>query len=191
MADANPMHSLTSTLASQPMSQGSPEQQHAHPQHIPNPAELQNHQSVMQLGAPPPSQPPLDGANSNPEVPVKRKPGRPKGSGKKPVDPNAPPKVKRPVGRPRKDGLPAGSVGPRRPSRPRKRPPGSYASGAPGGPSGVFPYGVSIGLCFTYSLSPPYQPCGSRLRPVSCSQQSCPHTTFPSPSPSLTLEIAC
>ncbi|RPD60041.1 hypothetical protein L227DRAFT_575579 [Lentinus tigrinus ALCF2SS1-6] len=142
MADANPMHSLTSTLASQPMSQGSPEQQHAHPQHIPNPAELQNHPGMMQMGPPPPSQPPLDGANPNPEVPVKRKPGRPKGSGKKPVDPNAPPKIKRPVGRPRKDGLPAGSVGPRRPSRPRKRPPGSYASGSQGGPPGVFPYGT-------------------------------------------------
>ena len=140
MADANTMHSLTSTLASQPpMSQGSPEQPHAHTQHMPNPAELQNHQGIMQMGPSAPT-PALDGANPNPEVPVKRKPGRPKGSGKKPVDPNAPPKIKRPVGRPRKDGLPAGSVGPRRPSRPRKRPPGTYASGS----QGVFPYGVSL-----------------------------------------------
>jgi hypothetical protein len=67
----------------------------------------------------------------NPEVPVKRKPGRPKGSGKKPVPEDDPPKIKRPVGRPRKDGLPAGSVNaPRRPpGRPRKRPPGQFASG--------------------------------------------------------------
>lgn len=34
--------------------------------------------------------------------PAKRTPGRPKGSGKKEVDPNAPQKPKRPVGRPRK-----------------------------------------------------------------------------------------
>ncbi|KAI0707393.1 hypothetical protein C8Q76DRAFT_628872 [Earliella scabrosa] len=142
MADANSMHSLTSTLASQPMgSQGSPEQQHAHPppQHIPNPGDMQNHPGMpMPMGPPPPPQPGVDGAN--PEQPVKRKPGRPKGSGKKPVDPNAPPKIKRPVGRPRKDGLPAGSVGPRRPSRPRKRPPGSFASGSQPGAGGMFPY---------------------------------------------------
>ncbi|KAI3622341.1 hypothetical protein WG66_015875 [Moniliophthora roreri] len=55
------------------------------------------------------------------ETPAKRRPGRPKGSGKK--DPssttpqNGTPTGKRPVGRPRKDGLPAGSAGP---SRPRK-----------------------------------------------------------------------
>lgn len=45
---------------------------------------------------------------------LKRKRGRPKGSGKKPTDPDAPiisNGSKRPVGRPRKDGLPAGSVG--------------------------------------------------------------------------------
>jgi hypothetical protein len=55
-----------------------------------------------------------------PEVPPKRKPGRPKGSTKKHLSTAepAPPKVKRPVGRPRKDGFPAGSVGP-----PRSRPP--------------------------------------------------------------------
>ena len=47
----------------------------------------------------------------SPVTPVKRGPGRPKGSGvKKHVDPNAPVLPKRPVGRPRKDGLPAGSV---------------------------------------------------------------------------------
>jgi hypothetical protein len=55
-----------------------------------------------------------------PEVPPKRKPGRPKGSTKKHLNTTEapPPKVKRPVGRPRKDGYPAGSVGP-----PRARPP--------------------------------------------------------------------
>ncbi|PBK67705.1 hypothetical protein ARMSODRAFT_958712 [Armillaria solidipes] len=49
-------------------------------------------------------------------VQEKRRPGRPKGSGKKYPD-GAPPKIKRPVGRPRKDGFPAGSVNPPRPSR--------------------------------------------------------------------------
>jgi hypothetical protein len=49
--------------------------------------------------------------NVQPVTPVKRGPGRPKGSGvKKHIDPNAPIPPKRPVGRPRKDGLPAGSV---------------------------------------------------------------------------------
>ena len=153
MADANTMHGLTSSLTSQTMStQGSPEQQHAHiqpqhpqhPQHLSN-GDLQNHAGMQMAMAPPPppppQQPPVDGAN--PEQPVKRKPGRPKGSGKKPVDPNAPPKIKRPVGRPRKDGLPAGSVGPRRPSRPRKRPPGTFASGPQPSP-GAYSYGVSL-----------------------------------------------
>ncbi|TFK50211.1 hypothetical protein OE88DRAFT_1661841 [Heliocybe sulcata] len=73
-------------------------------------------------------------SNVNPDgTPIKRRPGRPKGSGKKPVDPNAPPKEKRPVGRPRKDGMPPGSVaGTRRPpGRPRKRPPGEFASTGP------------------------------------------------------------
>ncbi|KAL7279179.1 hypothetical protein ACG7TL_007019 [Trametes sanguinea] len=143
MADNNSMHgSLTSTLASQPMStQGPNDQQHSqHPQHIPNPGELQNHPGMsMNMG--PPAPPAPSGEGVNPEQPVKRRPGRPKGSGKKPVDPNAPPKIKRPVGRPRKDGLPAGSVGPRRPSRPRKRPPGEFASGSQVSPGG-FGYGT-------------------------------------------------
>ncbi|KAH9917530.1 hypothetical protein B0H21DRAFT_769539 [Amylocystis lapponica] len=64
--------------------------------------------SGMSNPAPPP---PLVVNPNGADVPVKRKPGRPKGSGKKPIDPNAEPKIKRPVGRPRKDGLPAGSVG--------------------------------------------------------------------------------
>ncbi|KAJ2917396.1 hypothetical protein MD484_g2981, partial [Candolleomyces efflorescens] len=53
---------------------------------------------------------------------VKRRPGRPKGSTKKTLLGTASPspaKAKRPVGRPRKDGLPAGSVGP---SRKREKP---------------------------------------------------------------------
>lgn len=47
--------------------------------------------------------------------PLKRRPGRPKGSTKKNLlaGSSLPPKIKRPVGRPRKDGFPAGSVGPR------------------------------------------------------------------------------
>lgn len=54
-------------------------------------------------------------------APVKRKPGRPKGSTKKHLGAEAPvPKIKRPVGRPRKDGLPPGSVGPQRTPRPPK-----------------------------------------------------------------------
>ncbi len=51
--------------------------------------------------------------------PIKRRPGRPKGSTKKNLLAGEvlPPKIKRPVGRPRKDGLPAGSVGPSRVKR--------------------------------------------------------------------------
>ena len=61
---------------------------------------------------------------SDPSAPIKRRPGRPKGSGKKNLDLAPPvPKIKRPVGRPRKDGFPAGSVGPRRSARPRKSAP--------------------------------------------------------------------
>ena len=60
-------------------------------------------------------------------TPLKRRPGRPKGSGKKSVDLAPPaPKIKRPVGRPRKDGFPAGSVGPRRSARPRKSAPPKF-----------------------------------------------------------------
>lgn len=75
-------------------------------------------------------------APSNPaqngSAPVKRKPGRPKGSLKKPTAVGGehadPTKIKRPVGRPRKDGLPAGSVnvsgGGLKANRPRKSAPG-------------------------------------------------------------------
>lgn len=80
----------------------------------------QNNELMQQPGAAVPSNPS--------DVPVKRKPGRPKGSGKKQLDNNGEPKIKRPVGRPRKDGLPAGSVGPKKPGRPKKRGPGDFAA---------------------------------------------------------------
>ena len=54
---------------------------------------------------------------------AKRRPGRPKGSTKKNLlagTTTIPPKIKRPVGRPRKDGFPAGSVGPTRMKRERQ-----------------------------------------------------------------------
>ena len=59
MADASSMHSLTSTLSSQPMaSQPNGDQQHVqhpqHPQHITSPSELQNHGMPMPLGPPAP-----------------------------------------------------------------------------------------------------------------------------------------
>ena len=66
-------------------------------------------------------------------IPIKRRPGRPKGSGKKSLDlppSTTVPKIKRPVGRPRKDGFPAGSVGPRRSARPRKSAPAKLGSEA-------------------------------------------------------------
>lgn len=66
-------------------------------------------------------------------VPQKRKPGRPKGSTKKNTlgVESASPKIKRPVGRPRKDGFPAGSVSaprPRAPKQPRSQAPASHQS---------------------------------------------------------------
>lgn len=73
----------------------------------------------------------------NSDLPVKRKPGRPKGSGKKQLENNGEPKIKRPVGRPRKDGLPAGSVGPKKPGRPKKRGPGDFAAPQAGPVYGV------------------------------------------------------
>ncbi|KAL6307628.1 hypothetical protein BKA93DRAFT_823354 [Sparassis latifolia] len=139
----NTIHSLTSTLATQPLLLPDPSLQPGNTQgggdlaQIPHPA----HNPVAPQVLNPPVVVNPDG--TNPEQPVKRRPGRPKGSGKKPVDPNAEPKVKRPVGRPRKDGLPAGSVGPRRASRPRKRPPGTFASGGTAPPGG-YPYGPAF-----------------------------------------------
>ena len=72
-------------------------------------------------------------AKGNPPEPVKRRPGRPKGSSKKNLLGGPPPlpKIKRPVGRPRKDGLPAGSVGPERPRI--KRNTHAWAAHHPGG----------------------------------------------------------
>jgi hypothetical protein len=68
--------------------------------------------SSQQTGS---SNPAQNGAGDPGAIPAKRKPGRPKGSVKKPTAAGAgdapdPTKIKRPVGRPRKDGLPAGSV---------------------------------------------------------------------------------
>ncbi|KAI0046175.1 hypothetical protein FA95DRAFT_1573310 [Auriscalpium vulgare] len=116
---------------------------------------------------------PGESAVSAPPSPVKRGPGRPKGSGtKKPVDPNAPLTPKRPVGRPRKDGLPAGSVPRTSSSSTRKRKvaaPGSFAAtpvaddgagpsqpitqaDAPSYPASTIPYS------YTYSTpQPPWQ----------------------------------
>ncbi|CCM02228.1 uncharacterized protein FIBRA_04308 [Fibroporia radiculosa] len=150
----NTIHSLTSTLTS---TQSLPlSEQHvasSQPTNTESVSPIQPvqfpHQAPIDANAPPV---PLNGAPNgtaivlNPdgtttEAPVKRRPGRPKGSGKKQLDPSAEPKVKRPVGRPRKDGLPAGSVGPRRAARPRKRPPGSFASVSQSvSASAVFPY---------------------------------------------------
>lgn len=97
-----------------------------------------------ELLAPPPAPGPSDpNVNPNPETPVKRRPGRPKGSGKKSVDLSPQnQKPKRPVGRPRKDGLPPGTVVEKK-QRPRKRPPGNFASvGVNGQAPGMIPFGV-------------------------------------------------
>lgn len=82
------------------------------------------------------------------EPPPKRKPGRPKGSGKKqPPDPTIiSEKIKRPVGRPRKDGLPAGSVGARKANQ-QRRSSVKLSVDAPQLPPGVpFP-GVRVLVC--------------------------------------------
>ena len=124
---------MTSTLASQPLSLG--------PTGNPQPGDVIGHlQPAGQIPQP---------AQQQPEQPVKRRPGRPKGSGKKAIDLSTEPKIKRPVGRPRKDGLPAGSVGPKKPGRPRKRAPGTYAT------PGHMPYPVCtdlLAVCFVLTL---------------------------------------
>lgn len=64
---------------------------------------------------------PGDQAAGGSETPQKRRPGRPKGSTKKGIEgEGAAPKLKRPVGRPRKDGFPAGSVSTPRPRAPKQ-----------------------------------------------------------------------
>jgi hypothetical protein len=103
---------------------------------------------------------PMSGGESSavttPQPAAKRRPGRPKGSGKKsselsqrstPVS-----KMKRPVGRPRKDGFPAGSVGPRRSNRTTKSAADPSSSGA--GASSMFAYpGVRPPSFCTLTLS--------------------------------------
>jgi hypothetical protein len=80
----------------------------------------------QQTGVPPN---PVQNSGDPGTTPVKRKPGRPKGSVKKLTPTGEAPgpanKIKRPVGRPRKDGLPAGSVTASgvRSNRPRKSAP--------------------------------------------------------------------
>lgn len=94
-------------------------------------------------------------------LPIKRKPGRPRGSSKKTIDVSMEPKMKRPVGRPRKDGLPAGSVGTRRATRPRKRPPGTFASNPhPSSQQEVYPY---ANVSLVDDIAPPYPPHGSSM----------------------------
>jgi hypothetical protein len=143
MADSSLHSTLSGALTSQTMSMGDASQQHSqqHPQQHP-----QQHQGGDTIGV----QPQQAVAPANPETPVKRRPGRPKGSGKKQLEGNGEPKIKRPVGRPRKDGLPAGSVGPKKPARPRKRAPGDFAAAVPGGAL-MPPYAVlnSVITCST------------------------------------------
>ena len=81
--------------------------------HVNQMAAVDQQQQNLQLGQQIPMNP--DG------IPVKRRPGRPKGSTKKNLLAGSPvpPKIKRPVGRPRKDGYPAGSVGSQRVKRER------------------------------------------------------------------------
>lgn len=83
----------------------------------------------------------------DPAIPVKRGPGRPKGSGKKQrinAEPSSSPttKVKRPVGRPRKDGLPAGSLLPPKDKRPAGRPRKSAPPKVGGAPISAQPQGL-------------------------------------------------
>lgn len=96
-------------------------QQEAHPNHHPNhhthvydpqlthvlDVNKSEQQQQQQQEAPSISAPALNTDGS----PVKRRPGRPKGSTRKHLlATDLPPKIKRPVGRPRKDGLPAGTL---------------------------------------------------------------------------------
>ena len=132
------MTSLPATLPSQTLSLGESSTNPPPPQ--PPPPDILAHQPQL-----PPSTGPSD-TNASIDSPTKRRPGRPKGSGKKSIDLGTQiMKPKRPVGRPRKDGLPPGSVVERK-QRPRKRPPGTFAtiSGTNGQSQGIIPYGVSV-----------------------------------------------
>lgn len=127
MADGSLHSTLSGALTSQTLTMSDPSQQR-----------LPHSQPADPSLVPPPQAP------VSPETPVKRKPGRPKGSGKKQLE-GGEPRIKRPVGRPRKDGLPAGSVGPKKVGRPRKRAPGDFATAVPAG--AVLPaYGVFLCL---------------------------------------------
>ncbi|KAF9460307.1 hypothetical protein BDZ94DRAFT_1266262, partial [Collybia nuda] len=101
----------------------------------PNPPSAPFHPQSQQQQPTDPNGLPLPVDPQHPDsssVPQKRKPGRPKGSTKKNTlgVESASPKIKRPVGRPRKDGFPAGSVSaPRvRASKPRSQIPVSHPS---------------------------------------------------------------
>ncbi|THG96200.1 hypothetical protein EW026_g5592 [Hermanssonia centrifuga] len=112
------IQSMSNTLSTQPLTLGEPSND--------PPAQTTTDDLLVD-----PQLSPATDPTASPETPAKRRPGRPKGSGKKAIDMSSPEsRSKRPVGRPRKDGLPAGSVGPKRPGRPRKRPPGSFATGS-------------------------------------------------------------
>lgn len=149
---SNGVHSMTSTLASQPLSLG------PGPGPSPQPSEVVGNlqpTGAMPVPVPVPSTVPGSISGSvpdsvSPESPTKRRPGRPKGSGKKSIDMNTEPRLKRPVGRPRKDGLPAGSVGPKKPGRPRKRAPGSYATSMNAPSPGTLPYVVRVQYIWCY-----------------------------------------
>ena len=129
------MDTLASTLAAQPSPSGQP----------PNGTDANPTGGALV---------PTGDTSVPPTTPVKRGPGRPKGSGvKKHIDPNAPVLPKRPVGRPRKDGLPAGSVPRGTPSSAtRKRKvaaPGDFATpsgenGTPAHPASAPPFASSV-----------------------------------------------
>lgn len=109
--------SMTGTLASGASSQHQP------PRPPPPPQSHQQSTTSNSQGS--------NGPEDSP-TPTKRGPGRPKGSTKKSFEVIATtsPKTKRPVGRPRKDGRPAGSVPKviRGPGRPRKTFPSDFGA---------------------------------------------------------------
>lgn len=116
----------------------------------------------------PPSHPSLPDpapVNGDPHAASKRGPGRPKGSAKKNLEaePSSPPKAKRPVGRPRKDGRPAGSVPKisRGPGRPRKNFPHDFSinfnTASVQGPNGEFHDGLGVSTS-PLPLHPPTHP---------------------------------